>query len=81
MFLYLFWAQEGRENDPEVRGVILTEFGPKRAHLDPTQAHFYCCLDLILQPTLPKSTFRSLNLRSTLLFGPTAPLGYSALPS
>ena len=36
-----FWAQEGLENDPEPRGDVLTEFEPKRSHLDPVQAHFY----------------------------------------
>ena len=41
IFESVFWAQEGLENDPEVRGVILTELGPKRAHLDPIQVHFY----------------------------------------
>ena len=41
IFLLGLGAQEGLENDPEVRGVILTEFGPKRSHLDPVQAHFY----------------------------------------
>ena len=41
IFEFVFWAQEGRENDPEVRAVILTKFGPKRSHLDPIQANFY----------------------------------------
>ena len=36
-----FWAQEGLGNYPEPRGDALTEFGPKRAHLDPIQVHFY----------------------------------------
>ena len=82
MFVNLFFgAQEGLENVPELRGVILTEFGPKRAHLDPVQVHFYRFLDLILRPPLPMSTFPSLNLPSTLFFGPTTPLGYSASPS
>ena len=76
-----FRAQEGLENDPELRCVILTEFGPKQARLDPAQVYFYRFLDLILRPPLPMSIFLSLNLSSTLLFCPTTPLGYSASPS
>ena len=81
IFKFVFWVQEGLENDPELRGVILTEFGPKRAHLDPAQANFYSFWDFILRPTLPMSTLVSLNLPSTLLIDPTTPLGYSASPS
>ena len=81
MFLLGFWAQEGLENDPELRGVILTEFGPKRVHLDPVQVRLYSFSDLFLQSPHPMSTFRSLDLPSTLPFGPTTPLGYSASPS
>ena len=76
-----FWAQEGLENDPEVRAVILTKFQPKRSHLDPVQARFYIFWNLSLRTLVPMSTFISLNLPSTLLFGPITPLGYSALPS
>ena len=47
------------ENDPEVRGVILTEFGPKRAHLDPIQAHFYDFQVLDLRACLPMSACAS----------------------
>ena len=36
-----FWVQEPVQNDPEVRGIILTKFGPKRSHLDPVQVDFY----------------------------------------
>ena len=34
-------SQEGLENAPEARGVILTEFGSKWSHLVVIQAHFY----------------------------------------
>ena len=36
-----FWVQEPVQNDPEVRGVILTKFGPKWRHLDPVQGDLY----------------------------------------
>ena len=41
MFDLCFWVQEPVQNDPEVRGVILTKFGPKRSQLDPVQVDFY----------------------------------------
>ena len=47
--------QEGLENDPEVRGVILTKFGPKRSHLGPAQADFYCFWVPDLRTSLPMS--------------------------
>ena len=74
-FLFDFWAQEGLENYPEPRGDVLTKFRRKRSHLDPVQANFYSFLELILRTLVPMSTFISLNLPSTLLFGPITPLG------
>ena len=39
------WVQESVQNDPEVRGVILTKCGPKQSHLDPILANVYDFLD------------------------------------
>ena len=41
MFSSAFLDYEDLENEPEVQGVILVEFGPKRSHLDPVQVHLY----------------------------------------
>ena len=38
---FVFWAQEGLENDPEPRGDVLTKFQPKRRYLDPVSTHFH----------------------------------------
>ena len=59
-FLFLklgFWAQEGSQNDPEVRGVILTKFQPKRSHLDPIQSQFHCFGVLHFWRRLPMSAW------------------------
>ena len=53
MFLIVFWTEEDLENDPEVRGVILTKFGPKRSHLDPVQVNFYSFWSIIFSNTSP----------------------------
>ena len=37
---FVFLVQEGFQNDPEVRGVILTKFQPKQSHLDPVDVDF-----------------------------------------
>ena len=36
-----FLVKEPVQNDPEVRGIILAKFGPKRSHLDPVQVDLY----------------------------------------
>ena len=54
-----FWVQEPVQNDPEVRGVILTKFGPKRSHLDPVQVHFYSFRGPDLCTCLPMSAWGS----------------------
>ena len=81
MILWGFWVQEGLENDPEVRAVILTKFQPKRSHLDPVQARFYAFWKLSLRTLVPMSTFIFSNLPSTLFFDPIIPSAYSASPS
>ena len=47
-----FWVPEPVQNDPEVRGVILTKFGPKGSHLDPIPVHFYGFGDLMIYDDL-----------------------------
>ena len=41
IFELRFWVQGPVQNDPQVRAVILTKFGPERSHLDPVRVDFY----------------------------------------